>query len=81
MITLEDYRTTLCGKVFISYGDMSQVEKELIDTSYKIFKDRLADLSAAEDRVKSLETQLKNAKELNKDLLKENQELKKKKEG
>jgi len=58
----DEYTKALADHICVSVEDLNDTELALIDKSYAIFNDRLADLKAQQDEVKRLTIDLANLK-------------------
>lgn len=79
MVSYEDWEKEITNKVFVPREDLTNIEKENLIHSYNIFISRLEDLKAFDNDVKRLNKEVLNLKILNKELIKDLEELKNKK--
>ncbi len=60
----EQYRKLITDHILISLDDLSDDEKAIINYSWSIIKNKLADLKIAEDEIKRLNIELINLKSM-----------------
>ena len=58
----EQYEKLMCQSITVSKEDLTDNEKNLIEKSYELWKEKLEDLKIANDEVKRLSIELANHK-------------------